>query len=250
MSGNCMFRALSDQLFGTVNRHAEIRQKIVDYMIKHSDHFQLFIEDDEPFDDYISRMRTNCEWGGHQELYAASCCFNAIIFVYQLEAPRWVISAPDITDEAVAIYLSYHGEYHYNALHQTAKAKDKEVNPIIISSSINNSNNSYSSAYQEEEIEHLMMTLPWITHSHAKISLESCGYKFHEAVEYAVEHYFSEESEKSDADTIANKLSDGKLNIGALCNEQACDDFIKDCEISTGSTKSKKKVSKKVSNFA
>lgn len=64
LSGNCMFRSLSDQLYGTMERHMEIRQRIVDYMVQHSDHFSLFIEDDEPFVDYIARMRTSREWGG------------------------------------------------------------------------------------------------------------------------------------------------------------------------------------------
>lgn len=34
--------------------------------------FEPYMEDDEPFDDYIDRMRGDAEWGGNQELVAAS----------------------------------------------------------------------------------------------------------------------------------------------------------------------------------
>ena len=55
--GNCLFRSLADQLFGDTNKHMDIRNIIMNYMISEKDHFSLFIEDDEPFDDYIERMK-------------------------------------------------------------------------------------------------------------------------------------------------------------------------------------------------
>lgn len=36
------------------------------------DSFEPYMEDDESFDDYLGRMRGDAEWGGHQELVAAS----------------------------------------------------------------------------------------------------------------------------------------------------------------------------------
>lgn len=55
--GNCMFRSIADQLFGSLVGHIHIRMQVVDYMVKEKDNFSLFVEDDETFDDYISRMR-------------------------------------------------------------------------------------------------------------------------------------------------------------------------------------------------
>jgi OTU domain-containing protein 3 len=55
--GNCLFRSISDQLYGDFARHMEIRQNIMDYILQNESHFRLFMEDDEPFEEYMSRMR-------------------------------------------------------------------------------------------------------------------------------------------------------------------------------------------------
>lgn len=55
--GNCMFRSIGDQLFGSAVSHSDIRSQVVNYMIKEKDTFSLFVEDDESFVDYIDRMR-------------------------------------------------------------------------------------------------------------------------------------------------------------------------------------------------
>lgn len=45
-------------------------------VVNHLEHnrqvFEPYMEDDEPFDEYIKRMRCDAEWGGNQELVAAS----------------------------------------------------------------------------------------------------------------------------------------------------------------------------------
>ena len=70
--GNCLFRSIADQLTGRQDLHMDIRHKTMDYISQHEEHFRLFMEDDESMDDYLARMRSPREWGGHQELYAAS----------------------------------------------------------------------------------------------------------------------------------------------------------------------------------
>ena len=55
--GNCMFRSISDQLYGNDSRFAEVRTAVVAYMRKNAEHFSLFMEDDEPFSEYIRDMR-------------------------------------------------------------------------------------------------------------------------------------------------------------------------------------------------
>lgn len=54
-----MFRSLSDQIHGSDSHCHELRAAIVDHMAMDANkhHFSLFMEDDEPFDDYIERMR-------------------------------------------------------------------------------------------------------------------------------------------------------------------------------------------------
>jgi uncharacterized protein YozE (UPF0346 family) len=126
--GNCLFRALSDQVTGTNKQHFEIRRQIIDYIESHKEHYSLFIEDDEPFDDYISRMRTTGEWGGHQELHAASQCLQINIYVHQVDAPRYILTCKDASMD---IHLSYHGECHYNSV-RSKKDPDNGDKPIPI----------------------------------------------------------------------------------------------------------------------
>lgn len=196
-----MFRSISDQLYGTVERHAKVRQKIVNYMFEHGDHFSLFIEDDEPFEDYIDRMGTAREWGGHQELFAASCCFNANIFVYQLQTPRWVLPSPDNLDTtaAVSVNLSYHGDYHYNSLRRSVSLKDSDQasDMLGIVRQQQSKGNTSSSMVKRDLLEQIQETLPWISAANAATSLEHCEYDFLKAIEHAIEHFFSADQEGS-----------------------------------------------------
>lgn len=213
-----MFRSISDQLYGTTDRHSEVRQKIVNYMSEHDDHFKLFVEDDEPFDDYITRMHTAREWGGHQELFAASCCYNANIFVYQLQTPRWVLPAPDgvSPSDAATINLSYHGEYHYNSLRhdQNFHPEMHSAKATIIADSTSQKENEKVEKERRELLEQLQSTLPWISPTSATASLEVCDYQFLKAVEYAIETFFSvkqeqqkQEKPESDANVTVDNCS-------------------------------------------
>lgn len=113
--GNCMFRSIADQLCGNEEFHGKYRQEILNYISDRQDHFSLFIEDDETFDQYVQRMRTDGEWGDQPELYAAAQCLNMNIYVHQVDAPRLIIlsESHSINREA---HLSFHGGCHYNSV--------------------------------------------------------------------------------------------------------------------------------------
>ena len=80
--GNCLFRALSDQLYRDLgHRHDEVRSDVCDFMADNEDEFKLFLvfeddgeeeEDAKDFEHYISNMREDGEWGGNLELVAAA----------------------------------------------------------------------------------------------------------------------------------------------------------------------------------
>jgi OTU domain-containing protein 3 len=44
--GNCMFRSISDFLFGTEKKHFKLREVAVNEMRENNDFYGLFIEDD------------------------------------------------------------------------------------------------------------------------------------------------------------------------------------------------------------
>ena len=68
--GNCLFRALSDQLYGTPSKHPELRQQICDHIALHKARYEPFVEDDRGLGDHLRAMRENATYGGHMELSA------------------------------------------------------------------------------------------------------------------------------------------------------------------------------------
>ena len=91
--GNCLFRALSHQVYGTPSKHAgvsvatptphitakhpytllyQVRKSICDHMEARPARFSMQVSDsDEGFAAYMKRMRQACEWGGQGEIMAA-----------------------------------------------------------------------------------------------------------------------------------------------------------------------------------
>ncbi|KAJ7066428.1 hypothetical protein C8F01DRAFT_701412 [Mycena amicta] len=68
--GNCLFRALSDQLYGTASRHAQLRKDICDWIARHKARYEPFVEDDRGIETHLRCMRQNATYGGHLELSA------------------------------------------------------------------------------------------------------------------------------------------------------------------------------------
>jgi len=54
--GNCLFRALADQLDGDDHAHSRHRQDVVRYITEHRDDFEPFIEDDVPFTQHVQNL--------------------------------------------------------------------------------------------------------------------------------------------------------------------------------------------------
>ena len=57
--GNCLFRALSDQLYGTPSHHQQLRKDICDWIEAHKQRYEPFVEDDRGLDVHLRCMREN-----------------------------------------------------------------------------------------------------------------------------------------------------------------------------------------------
>ncbi|KAI0655672.1 hypothetical protein C8Q70DRAFT_409354 [Cubamyces menziesii] len=68
--GNCLFRALSDQLYGTPSYHLKLRQDICDWIEAHKERYAPFVEDERGLEHHLSCMRQQATYGGHLELSA------------------------------------------------------------------------------------------------------------------------------------------------------------------------------------
>lgn len=130
--GNCLFRAISDQLFGDQELHADVRRRLVDFIERERELFAPFLElEGESVAAYCVRMRRDGEWGGNPELYAAAKCFRVHLVVHQGPQRRLRIENDDDVgkakgesdeheqDDARAyktLHLLYKGD-HYRSLH-------------------------------------------------------------------------------------------------------------------------------------
>jgi len=118
--GNCLFRAVSDQLLllssragggGSVPDHAVLRRRAAEYIRAHGPEFAPFLPY-EPADGYPEgeapdeaavraavaryclRLAGSVCWGGHPELRALSCTLGLPFLVFQAGAPPYSIT-PD-----------------------------------------------------------------------------------------------------------------------------------------------------------
>ncbi|KAI3647429.1 hypothetical protein MP228_007650 [Amoeboaphelidium protococcarum] len=123
--GNCLFRALSDQLHGSEDRHVEIRQMVCDYIDKHRDDFVPFLleEDDgnTDIDEYVAKMRQNGTYGGNIELVAFSRSMAAEIWIYWSERVYQISSAGA---SSKILRIAYHSYEHYSSVHSLNPATD------------------------------------------------------------------------------------------------------------------------------
>ena len=109
--GNCLFRAISDQISGNEDMHEDLRVMAVEHMRRHPEDFTPFIEDDEEFDKYLARMSNLSTWGGNLELQALSLALEVNIKIHRLNEPVWEILN---FCSNKTIHLSYHQQTYLN----------------------------------------------------------------------------------------------------------------------------------------
>eukprot|EP00980_Cylindrotheca_fusiformis_P006360 scaffold1356_cov123-Cylindrotheca_fusiformis.AAC.41 len=115
--GNCLFRAVSLQVYGDPSMHTDVRKQCMDFMDRDKEHFSQFVTG-EPFDQYIERKRNDGVHGNNPEIQAISELFNRPVEVFCPEngaTPLNIFHAEYKTDDA-PIRLSYHDGNHYNAV--------------------------------------------------------------------------------------------------------------------------------------
>jgi len=120
--GNCLFRAISLQVYGDSSMHSDVRKQCMDFMDRDKEHFSQFVTG-EPFEQYIFRKRQDGVHGNNPEIQAISELFNRPVEVFCPEngaTPINIFHAEYKTDDA-PIRLSYHDGNHYNAV----------VNPLV-----------------------------------------------------------------------------------------------------------------------
>ena len=77
--GNCFFRCLSQALYGSEEKHREIRRAIVQTLEKGEELFSQHVDGD--YSDHVQKMSENAVWATQAEIFAASATYDMDIFV-------------------------------------------------------------------------------------------------------------------------------------------------------------------------
>lgn len=84
--GNCLFRAVSTQIYGDPEWHGEIRRRVVDYMRSEKSYFAQFIV--ENYDQYIEKLCKDGCYANNPEIQAIAELYNRAIEVYGVSSAR------------------------------------------------------------------------------------------------------------------------------------------------------------------
>lgn len=146
-SGNCLFNALSDQLYGHQSEHPAIRSRVITYMREHSAYYKQFIdvhpgggirrnpkrknagaysspanhvppseEDiDRVFESHLQNMAKGGTYGDNMEITAFSSAYETDVKIYQRDFAYMVTANADDGTRPVA-HIAYHLWEHYSSI--------------------------------------------------------------------------------------------------------------------------------------
>lgn len=114
--GNCQFRALSLGLYGSEDRHAEVRANIVQHLRENAVSYFQFVEGDKKrvFADYVNRISHDGQWGDEITLAAFVEYYSRGVRVLRDSEKNSVIDHMREGLQEDAIMITYHGKGHYN----------------------------------------------------------------------------------------------------------------------------------------
>ncbi|XP_076421643.1 OTU domain-containing protein 3 isoform X1 [Peromyscus maniculatus bairdii] len=113
--GNCLFRALGDQLEGHSRNHLRHRQETVDYMIRQREDFEPFVEDDVPFEKHVASLAKPGTFAGNDAIVAFARNHQLNVVIHQLNAPLWQIRGTD-KSSVRELHIAYRYGEHYDSV--------------------------------------------------------------------------------------------------------------------------------------
>lgn len=114
--GNCLFRSFSDQLYGSPDHHALLRDRCSQYIASERNYFEQFVA--EPWDEFLARIQREGEWGDDVEIEALSEIYDCRVEIYACRSHSLMRTFHEACDAKwpQPIRLLYEGQSHYNSL--------------------------------------------------------------------------------------------------------------------------------------
>ena len=118
--GNCQFRALSHQLFGTQAHHKEVRAEAVAHIRANEEVFAPFFTGGEMVR-YLAAMGRDRTWGDELTLRAVCDSFGVVLYIVQSTQENWLLTyEPEGRSSkrrsSKRLFLTYLSPVHYNAI--------------------------------------------------------------------------------------------------------------------------------------
>ncbi len=211
--GNCLFRAIADQLEGNEHLHTTYRARVCNYMEENPDNFQPFVFDQD-YASYLKDMRQDGEWGGNLEIAAISQACDVNITIHQLGQPRWEVKNPN-NSKARGVHLSYHDGQHYSSVRKLGEPRTRGEAPteIKIFSKMDASRGGGGGAEPDKRFRIISETTGCRNARFVREALEDNGGDVEAAIEYLIS---MREAGVDDFFRVVEDASDGKA--------AACDD--------------------------
>jgi OTU domain-containing protein 3 len=128
--GNCLFRALGDQLEGHCRNHFKHRADVVDFMRSHRHDFEPFVEDDMTFDEHVRTLQKLGTHAGNDAIVAFAKLNGVNVVIHQLQGKPLMIQGPLVSNENIRqLHLAYHNGDHYSSVR---KVDDNTESPAHI----------------------------------------------------------------------------------------------------------------------
>lgn len=113
--GNCQFRALADQMYGSQERHREVRATVVKMLRAEPDAYAAFVceGDGDTYEEYCANMSRDGTWGDAITMQAAADAYGVKVRSFSHPLLLFFFFLPRITKPST-LYLRYNPK----ALHE------------------------------------------------------------------------------------------------------------------------------------
>ena len=126
--GNCLFRSVSHQVYGSDEHHGVVRAKCMDYMQSEAAYFEPYVVGNmDDYMRYVMIKRQDAVWGDDPEIQAMCELYDrpAIVYAYDVVTGAKKLRTFHEHNSSVhrpAINLSYYGGGHYDSIvHQSSE---------------------------------------------------------------------------------------------------------------------------------
>jgi hypothetical protein len=138
--GNCLFRALSDAVYGSQEEHSVVRAEIVDYIAQNSTRFTPLVIGQNTIEEHLATMRAPGKWATQVEIQAATDVYNVNIYLYTLAPSKksyhWLCYSPKVSSVNGHIELAHPLRVHFDIVLDAATQRASLTPPQLTGKSV------------------------------------------------------------------------------------------------------------------